>query len=227
MHLLLIRHGESESNAGLTTCKDSHLTPLGKSQATRAAEALRSAGIEKIYCSPQQRGLETADILGEVLGLQPEAWVDIAERGFSGPELGISRSEMSRRFPGFILPQSIDEEGWARHWDGEDDQELTLRMSRAGKEMERWALERRYAMVACVIHGTSGTALLRYLLRVDPFSPVHFRHQNCGMTRIEYGKSGSIRLNTLNDTAHLAGLPESSRLDADVLTDGSEKVNAS
>lgn len=181
----------------------------------RVAGALRGEELEKLFCSPQQRALDTAAILAAHLGLQPEVLVDLCEKGFSGLEPGLSRSTIEERYPGFRLPLAVDEDGWARHWTGETRDELVCRMASVGRQIRQWAEEGRYQRVACVIHGTAANELLRFLLCVDATSTVRFRHSNCGITRMAFREAGVLQVITLNDTGHLSGLPETSKVDRD------------
>lgn len=213
LDLILIRHGESESNAKLSESRDSPLTPLGVEQVERAAQALQSESIERLYCSPQQRALQTGALLGEALDLRPQVWVALSEHGLSGPEVGLSRSLIMQRFPILDLPPAMDEAGWARHWQQETREELAVRMGQVAAEIRRWVANSECQRVACVIHGASGTALLRHLLSVSPVSDVRFSHVNCGITRLRL-EAETVRLLLLNDRRHLVGLPESSELPA-------------
>jgi broad specificity phosphatase PhoE len=71
---LLLRHGESRSNAdpeavALPQESGDRLTGLGREQAHAAAEALPAAGITRLLSSPMRRAQETAEPLSEVLDL--------------------------------------------------------------------------------------------------------------------------------------------------------------
>lgn len=212
MELILIRHGESESNAGLSTSKDSTLTPLGLDQAARAIPPLTGAGIERLYCSAMQRALQTAAVLGGGLGLRPHVWTQLSEHGLCWAESGLSRSEIVRRFPLAILPPEVDEEGWARHWPGETWEESSARMAGVAAEVRRLAGENNLKRIAMIIHGGSGSLLIGHLMGVAPDAGVRlFDHGNCGITRLDLREDGAIILRSLNDRHHMNGLPDSSR----------------
>lgn len=75
MRIYFVRHGQSEanllrefSNRGLKH----PLTELGRQQAHELAEALRGANVARIYTSPLQRALQTAQILSQELGVPYE-----------------------------------------------------------------------------------------------------------------------------------------------------------
>ena len=64
MKLILIRHGESQANAGNVAPKN-NLTKRGWEQAEQLAEELKEEKIDQIYCSNTERCLETMEaILG-------------------------------------------------------------------------------------------------------------------------------------------------------------------
>src|SRR3954464_2655166 len=71
---LLLRHGESASNADPKTVAlpeetGDRLSERGRGQAHAAAEALKGAGITRLLSSPMRRARETADPLSEALAL--------------------------------------------------------------------------------------------------------------------------------------------------------------
>jgi broad specificity phosphatase PhoE len=70
---VLIRHGESTWNAAgrWQGTGDSPLSERGREQALRLASELADEGIEMIVASDLTRAVETAAILGDVLGVVP------------------------------------------------------------------------------------------------------------------------------------------------------------
>ena len=75
--VLLLRHGESASNAHTgaeTLSKDQgdRLTGLGLEQAHAAGAGLAGHGVTRLLSSPMRRATETADAIGAALGLDPE-----------------------------------------------------------------------------------------------------------------------------------------------------------
>ncbi len=80
--IYLMRHGESVVNIERRlTCRtyDGDLTERGREQARRAGEWLRDKGIRQILHSPFHRARQTADIVGEIVGLTPVADADLCE----------------------------------------------------------------------------------------------------------------------------------------------------
>lgn len=69
--LLLVRHGETDWNAEgrLQGHTDRPLSEYGRSQASRLAADLEGEDVEAIYSSDLARARETAEIVGERIGL--------------------------------------------------------------------------------------------------------------------------------------------------------------
>jgi broad specificity phosphatase PhoE len=89
MILVLVRHGESEGNAGSPFAgPEPHLTELGRRQALRAAHRAALRPYQALYTSPMSRALETACALSETTRLRPTVLVDLCEQrslpGFRG-----------------------------------------------------------------------------------------------------------------------------------------------
>ena len=75
MKLYFVRHGESEANILRVISNRGWVHPLtdkGRQQARDLADRLREAGIAKIYTSPLQRAVQTAEILAQALGIEYE-----------------------------------------------------------------------------------------------------------------------------------------------------------
>jgi uncharacterized phosphatase len=73
--IYFVRHGESEANAaGITAGAglDVGLTEIGKQQAQKVGEELKSKKIELIVSSPMKRALETAKIIAQGLSYSNE-----------------------------------------------------------------------------------------------------------------------------------------------------------
>lgn len=85
--VFLMRHGQAENNAqGIVSSfpekKGYPLTEEGRAQAEKAAESLKSMGIERIIASPVLRTQQTAEIVGKALGIPVETDPRLQELGF-------------------------------------------------------------------------------------------------------------------------------------------------
>lgn len=69
MKLYLVRHGEADPLAA--TDHERELTELGKERVSKAAQVLKRLQTEPkiIYCSPRIRAVQTAEIIGDALGI--------------------------------------------------------------------------------------------------------------------------------------------------------------
>lgn len=72
MQLYFARHGQSEANVQRVFANGLHsygLTALGRRQAAELADTLAGVRFAALYCSPILRAVQTAQIVGERLGL--------------------------------------------------------------------------------------------------------------------------------------------------------------
>ena len=95
--LLLVRHGETDWNADgrLQGQTDRPLNDYGRRQARRLAEELDGETLEAIYSSDLARARETAEIVGERLGLAVALDPDLREKDWGNWE-GLTAVERDR-----------------------------------------------------------------------------------------------------------------------------------
>jgi len=95
--LLLVRHGETDWNAEgrLQGHTDRPLSDFGRRQARQLADELEGEEIEAIYSSDLARARETAEIVGERLGLAVELDPDLREKDWGNWE-GLTAVERDR-----------------------------------------------------------------------------------------------------------------------------------
>jgi probable phosphoglycerate mutase len=97
--LILVRHGESASNAAgqLSGRAESPLTEHGRSQVARLSTAVRGAG--RLISSPLGRARETAAALGLDLPVEvDERWTEVDYGELEGKPLGAVPAEVWRRW---------------------------------------------------------------------------------------------------------------------------------
>ena len=95
--LLLVRHGETDWNA-TAACRDTTDRPLndyGRRQARELAGELENEELEAIYASDLSRARETAEIVGERLGLAVVLDPDLREKDWGNWE-GLTAVERDR-----------------------------------------------------------------------------------------------------------------------------------
>jgi broad specificity phosphatase PhoE len=95
--LLLVRHGETDWNADgrLQGHTDRPLSDFGRRQARELAAELEGDELEAIYSSDLARARETAEIVGERLGLPVELDPDLREKDWGNWE-GLTAVERDR-----------------------------------------------------------------------------------------------------------------------------------
>jgi broad specificity phosphatase PhoE len=95
--LMLVRHGETDWNADgrLQGQTDRPLSEFGRRQARRLAEELADDELEAIYASDLSRARETAEIVGERLGLPVVLDADLREKDWGTWE-GLTSVERDR-----------------------------------------------------------------------------------------------------------------------------------
>lgn len=227
MELYLIRHGQSANNAteetGQRVC-DPPLTETGREQARLVAEWLRDLNrarvypgggnglrLTRLYASPMLRALETAEAIRRTTGLIPYVWIDVHEQGGIWLDHGdgrgqvglpgMGRAEMWERFPHFVLPAGVREEGWwNRPW--EDEASAYTRAQRVAEELREMA--ETDERVGIVSHGGFGSFLMDVLLGL-PFTPhIRFSMNNTSVCRLILTPGGTgVRF--LNRVDHLPG----------------------
>jgi 2,3-bisphosphoglycerate-dependent phosphoglycerate mutase len=99
--ILLARHGETDDNREPIRIQGSRDTPLndaGRRQALELAERVSGDGVRALYTSQLRRARETADIVGERLGLAPVVDPRLAE-GDRGDLEGLYWRDVARDDP--------------------------------------------------------------------------------------------------------------------------------
>jgi 2,3-bisphosphoglycerate-dependent phosphoglycerate mutase len=233
MRCYLVRHAQSTNNALSSLANrdvDPPLTDLGQRQAKLVAAHLAFGsepqprqpdrddrpgyGITRLYCSPMWRSLQTAQPIGQALGLTPEVMIDIHEQGGlyldhgeAGGLVGYpgkSRREILADFPDYLLPKAITDGGW---WSGgcEDEANCYDRARKVAGQLYEWAeTEERIAFVS---HGAFIDVLLKTLLIQAPTDRFYFTHYNTAITRLDVRPERGIFAHYSNSIAHLpAGL---------------------
>ena len=212
MDIYLVRHGESQANAGLTDELDSHLTEYGRQQAIATGKRFASSGISRIFVSPFRRTLETAAPICAGTGLKASLEPGICEY-FSARHAeyltfrGLSPSEIEAAFPFVeINACSTCADRWWPHAH-EDPQAIYARAVRV-----RDALLSRFAgqdiSILIVSHAETVGRLTEAFQRIAPADYPPWS-DNCAVTllRTEGGGSEPATLIYQNDTSHLSSLP--------------------
>ena len=211
MLITLVRHGQSEANAGLTEHLDSSLTALGRQQADLTAQNLSRAGLTRAYVSPLRRALQTIAPFCASTHLRAEVYADICEyfnakwpgyRHFPGLTPEQITSEFPFAYFGETFPCSA---GW---WpqELENDHLMYARAQRV-----RDALISLHGgsneSILIVSHAETVGRLTEAFLRVPAVTEEPPFSDNCAVTRLHvFDPSQPAELLAQNDTTHLAPL---------------------
>lgn len=209
--LVFIRHGESNVTVnrvigGYRTC--SGLSPLGRSQAERLGERLRTTGeidADVLIASNFERAMETARIIAPALGeLEVEVDAMFGEHD-PGPDID-----------GMTFTAYVDKFG-TPDWAGDPHAEIfpggetTAQFHvRVGDAISRLANEHHGQTVVIVCHGGVIDMTFRHLLHAPVTGVFELNTANTSLTQFRRAASDRWQLIRYNDAAHLEGLPTES-----------------
>ena len=175
-------------------------------------------GVTHIYSSLMIRAVGTASPTAQALGIPFAAWVNIHEEGgiFSRTDKtkleglpGKTRSYFEKNFPGFQLPQHLDETGWwNRPFEAEEE-----RQPRAQKFLDELLVQhgdkdgRPEDKVAIVSHGGFFVHLMCAMLKLPWRQATHdmkswFLLNNASISRFDIRKD-ELTVCYINRTDHL------------------------
>jgi probable phosphoglycerate mutase len=202
--LLLIRHGRSTWNAERRWqgWADPPLDDVGREQAHRLAGRLREDGeaLVALYTSPLRRAQETAEIIGETMGLPVIPDERLKERD-AGDITGLTWAQIGELYPDIV--QGFAEANESIEVPGEEEVELFR--ARVVAVFGEVVARHGEGPVGVVSHGgTLGTYLNHLIGLPSRFSP--FRFGNTSLSIVEVNPARP-RIALLNDTCHLGGEP--------------------
>jgi probable phosphoglycerate mutase len=226
MELVFVRHGQPDWEPDGRAVDEPELTPLGRAQAIRVAEALGSEQVDAFYVSTMRRAIETGEPLAAKLGVEPrrESWL----REIGLPSLEGTPQEEVAEF--FAQTRSRDLDQWwtASIQGGESFRHFHERVTGGiealllGPHEARvhedgahrlWHAPETFQRIVLVAHGGSIAIAVSHLLGLEP---VPWAHERMGV-----GWAGIVRLQTQpiasgaiwsmrvwNARDHLRGLPD-------------------
>jgi len=211
MLVYFIRHGESESNAGLSNEPDCSLSPHGRAQAARVAERLARLPVEAIYSSPFRRAIETALSLAERLDLPVRLRPEIAEhfdeafinlRDFRPPTLKTLLERYRRVCEDPLAPWA--ESSWPA-WP-ESVWQMAARVRRFVRHLkDLWGGSD--AIIAVFSHGAPIARALEAWIVDQPGPEFRFSIDNATVNLVRF-RGGVSTILAVNESSHLVGLQD-------------------
>ena len=205
-HVVIIRHGQSQGNAegrfgGHT---DTPLSPRGRRQAQATAKALASEKFSAIYSSDLPRAIETASPLAKLVGVPLETSDALRERSVGVME-GLTFEEAAEQHPEQY--QALLRRDFEHVLAGGESYRQTL--DRASRQLDEAIEQHKGGRIALFAHtGTICILILHLMGALDApdLKPVWIATANCGIARFDLRDDGFVRVLTINDTRHLAGI---------------------
>jgi len=213
MFLYLVRHGQSQNNAGASVL-DPLLTEKGHEQARRAGKALIRKDVRDrltlpvptvVVASPMRRALQTARHVADAIGIE-NVLVRHDTHECTGPQDGrLVRDTIATEFPKTVIDDDMPDGAW---WPAVKE-DANASEQRARKVLI-W-LREKYggtdAVVALVTHGAFGGFFLGTLLG-NPFGRmVQMTQFNCAISLFDLDAQADIGKVTrcwfVNETTHV------------------------
>jgi len=196
--LILVRHGESQFNAEHRWAGWEHESPLtlrGVSEAENTARLLSSEDdVSVVYSSPLTRARQTAEIIGESLGLPPVIVEGLKEVNV-GQIAGLTQSEFRDRYPD-VYSRWQNRVDTQYTWPGGEQRAGFFR--RAAQTIQEIIDRHPHDKVVVVCHGGVIRASLGYLLPDSYSEWWTYSLHTASVTRIQVRPEGS-KLVSLNE----------------------------
>ena len=201
LHLMLVRHGETEWNAQrrYQGQSDVPLSELGVRQAKLVAERLAGREIDAVYASDLKRAWETAQIIVEKNGLKIISEPRLRELKFGILE-GLTFDEAQEQYPEMIAAWLSD-----FHQTPQGGETIDLFNARVISLLEDLKRQHNEQIVLLVAHGGPLSELLRVVLELSPQKRWYLELENASLSEVLISED-FVSLKRLNDTCHLAAL---------------------
>lgn len=200
MKLYLIRHGQTAWNreGKVQGSSDISLDETGIMQAQQLAEGMTQKPVSRIYCSRLKRAMETAQVIGDRLGVQVVPVEGIQEVGFGAWE-GQTWEAIREAYPETYA-------GWKQNPSKtvpEGGESLTSVYNRCSAAVDEILSQEPGDDTAIVAHGAVLSHIIAYLLR-DCLPEEEIIVDNASITTISCDEDTKrFALLELNNTKHL------------------------
>jgi broad specificity phosphatase PhoE len=197
MEILLCRHGETNLNiVGKTHLPDDEagLNDVGRIQASKLALVAAEHTVQEIFCSPERRAIETAQIVGQPLSLKltvidslkERNWGDWNGEPWNKIELKLKDKTLNERYT-FVPPH------------GESWEQMQQRLKRTVDNIVLTV----NGNIMIVTHGGALRALVPVLKHEELARSLSYNFDNTSVTSFLYSHPASYKLLTENDTSHI------------------------
>lgn len=175
MKIILVRHGESKHNAGLTEDENSSLTRKGQLQAKHLGMKLKKQKISAIYTSNLLRAKETGEIISKIIHVPIKGHFEELNE-YRGKHL---RSKLKILF--------------------------NLRLKRLRKFLKKLAKDRKKnKTILIVVHGITNRIIIGTLLQIPLKNLMRFRQYNTGLSEIYWNEEyKNWIITSMNSMEHL------------------------
>ncbi len=198
--LFIVRHGETDWNVEgrIQGWTDVPLNATGLAQARLLADRLgQESGYTALYGSPLRRAWETAEIIGQAVGLEPIPEPRLKERCLGEME-GLNMPEIKERYPD--LYRRWRSGNLHEPFPGEEQPEVFR--GRVQGLLQELGSQRTDGRVILVTHGGTLGMIMATIMQLDLNRHFPFWFDNACINVIRYDERGP-RVSALNDTCHL------------------------
>jgi len=194
-----VRHGQSTWNRDhrIQGQLDPPLSDEGRRQAALLGSRLAGRKFSGLYASDLKRAFETANLVGEVVGLRPEPDASLREV-YLGEWEGLRTEEIAERYPD-AWASWVEEPDWDVVPGGEGAAAFDVRVAQALEEILR---RHQHGDVLVVTHGGVIQIALHRIVGKPPQGIFPFKIQNASISLIEK-RDGRTIIGGVNDIAHL------------------------
>jgi broad specificity phosphatase PhoE len=201
LHLILVRHGETEWNVQrrYQGQSDVSLSELGQRQAQHIAGRLADQEIDAIYASDLKRAWETASAIAEKNDLEILPDSRLRELKFGILE-GLTFEEAEKQYPEMIAAWLADFNNTPEG--AETIDQFNMRIVSFLEDLKR---EHDEQVVLLVGHGGSLSEILRVVLGLSPKRRWYIEMENASLSEVLIDDD-YVALKRINDTCHLANL---------------------
>lgn len=192
MKIYFARHGEYQNPDQVVPYQlpGFPLTELGKQQAKLQGDKLLSEKIRSLSCSPIERCLETATIIGQTIHLHPNAYSELTET-FT-PLQGLTKDELLKLSQNYPYDVQTHIEGG-----GESPEAIFERMTNYVDKLKKMSKHSSHVIVS---HGDPiYIYLMGTLAKIIPHTSTEFNHGKIryipmgGLVMLDYSQGGIPR----------------------------------